>query len=111
MIDPGSGIVQHHILADPAIYADPAGNMIVQSDVSNEGDVWNGATFTRNLASVSITTGLVVSVGPQVVGAAAVPPSGQILAVVPAGTQVGATWFTPAQLAKFAVSKTVQAAV
>src|SRR5208282_567038 len=47
VVNPSTGAISKFIMADPAIYADPDGHHVIQTDNAVGGDVWNGTTFTR----------------------------------------------------------------
>jgi len=75
------------IIADPAVYSDPRGQ-VIPSDLAKVGDVWNGNNFTRLYAQVSSTTGNIVSTSLQPIDSAAATV-GNILIVAPPAALIG----------------------
>jgi hypothetical protein len=59
-----SNVVIDHVIADPALYTDPRGQ-VIPSDQSMVGDTWNGTVFTRPYIELDHTTGLVVAISVQ----------------------------------------------
>jgi hypothetical protein len=45
--------VSAKIIADPAIYADPAGNAVIAHDLAQVGDTWTGTQFMRRYVEVN----------------------------------------------------------
>jgi hypothetical protein len=93
------------ILADPAIYSDPRGQ-VIPSDFAMVNDHWTGTTFTRVLAQVSLTTGNIVSIGPQAISNATAA-SGNILMVVGPSALLGQNVIGTAKLAGLATATAV----
>jgi hypothetical protein len=41
------------IIADPALYTDPAGNLVIPSDLARVGDTWTGTQFMRRYVEIN----------------------------------------------------------
>jgi hypothetical protein len=84
VVDKASGLVVDNIIADPALYADPSGGLVIPHDQTCVGDAWTGATFTRQFAEISLATSKYVNITTQNIDTAAPQTAGNILqAIVP----------------------------
>jgi hypothetical protein len=83
------GLVSAMIIADPALYSDPAGGEVISCPNGAIGDSYNGTIFTRLYAEVSYQTGAIVSTSLQNISAPTVATTGNYLIPVASTAQVG----------------------
>jgi hypothetical protein len=102
VVDGKTNKVIDAIIADPAVYSDPRGQ-VIPHDLAMVGDSWTGSTFTRIYAQVDQTTGNIISMGPQPINSTAASV-GSVLVVAPVGAIVGQNLISPVKLAVSSVS-------
>jgi hypothetical protein len=93
VVHPTTKLVLSHIIADPAIYSDPSGNLIIAHDHSIVGDLWTGSVFTRLFVEVDHTTAKIVGTSTQ-----------NILTVAPTANALN--WMLNASVAPNAITGT-----
>lgn len=59
-----------HVIADPALYSDPRGQ-VIPSDISMIGDTWDGTAFHRAFIELDHTKGTIVAASTQPILSAA----------------------------------------
>jgi len=53
VVDKNSNLVVSAIIADPALYSDPGGNLVMAHDLATTGDTWTGSQFMRRYVEVN----------------------------------------------------------
>ena len=53
VVDKNSNLVTAVIIADPALYSDPGGSLVIIHDLAIPGDLWTGAIFTRRYVEIN----------------------------------------------------------
>jgi hypothetical protein len=80
--------VVDHIIADPALYTDPSGRLVIAHDTTCIGDTWTGAVFTRPFAEFVPATGIVAVISTQNIDTAVPQTPGNLLSSLPPGSSV-----------------------